>query len=240
MTTPHSKSALPRFFVEGLVIVVSILLAFAIDAWWENRQEQELMQEHIGVLIVELSQTHNDLQTVLENTESSFRATLQLLRWAASPDLQTLDLASFTDVYNDSMNVGAFLAEDVALTALMTSGKVMNLSNPELLALLGKWQNVIESLELDSGHLESNREKTLLDRMIDSNIDASGFFQPFNEAYFEVLQRDIGQERRYLADKGIKTALAMRANRSSRLLRDYQRARQQLEMIISLLEQEAG
>jgi len=30
-----------RVFVEGGVIVGSILLAFGIDAWWERRQERE-------------------------------------------------------------------------------------------------------------------------------------------------------------------------------------------------------
>ena len=29
-----------RVFAEGAVIVVSILLAFGIDAWWEGRQER--------------------------------------------------------------------------------------------------------------------------------------------------------------------------------------------------------
>jgi hypothetical protein len=28
-----------RLIAEGLAIVVSILLAFAIDAWWEQRQD---------------------------------------------------------------------------------------------------------------------------------------------------------------------------------------------------------
>jgi hypothetical protein len=33
--------AWPRMFVEGVVIVVSIFLAFAIDAWWDDRQQAE-------------------------------------------------------------------------------------------------------------------------------------------------------------------------------------------------------
>ena len=31
--------------VESVAIVVSILLAFAIDAWWEERQERRFEQE---------------------------------------------------------------------------------------------------------------------------------------------------------------------------------------------------
>ena len=37
-----------RVFVEGVVIVGSILLAFGIDAWWEGRQERD---EEVQVLL---------------------------------------------------------------------------------------------------------------------------------------------------------------------------------------------
>ena len=46
--------AWPRLLVEGLVIVVSILLAFAIDAWWEDRQEAEKARLQIERVVAEL------------------------------------------------------------------------------------------------------------------------------------------------------------------------------------------
>ena len=39
MATPQIPWA--RVLVEGVVIVASILLAFGIDAWWEQRQDRE-------------------------------------------------------------------------------------------------------------------------------------------------------------------------------------------------------
>lgn len=38
------------FAVEGLVIVASILLAFTVDALWDQRQERELMFEYLTAL----------------------------------------------------------------------------------------------------------------------------------------------------------------------------------------------
>jgi hypothetical protein len=35
----------PRIFAAGVAIVVSILLAFGIQGWWEGRQEQREEQE---------------------------------------------------------------------------------------------------------------------------------------------------------------------------------------------------
>ncbi len=39
--TPTCQIQWPRFVIEGVVIVASILLAFGIEAWWENRQERQ-------------------------------------------------------------------------------------------------------------------------------------------------------------------------------------------------------
>jgi hypothetical protein len=39
-----------RLYVEAAAIVASILLAFAIDAWWEDRQERELEQQYVASL----------------------------------------------------------------------------------------------------------------------------------------------------------------------------------------------
>ena len=36
-----------RYAAEAAAIVASILLAFTIDAWWEERQERELEQETV-------------------------------------------------------------------------------------------------------------------------------------------------------------------------------------------------
>ena len=36
-----------RILIDGAVIVVSILLAFSIDAWWNNRIEQQREREQL-------------------------------------------------------------------------------------------------------------------------------------------------------------------------------------------------
>ena len=41
-------------FAEGLAIVVSILLAFAIDAWWEDRSDRQQLNNGLVNLQTEL------------------------------------------------------------------------------------------------------------------------------------------------------------------------------------------
>ena len=43
-----------RLLVEGVVIVVSILLAFAIDAWWDERQQLSDAEDQVERVVAEL------------------------------------------------------------------------------------------------------------------------------------------------------------------------------------------
>lgn len=43
-----------RLLVEGVVIVVSILFAFAIDAWWEERQQLGDAEDQVARIVAEL------------------------------------------------------------------------------------------------------------------------------------------------------------------------------------------
>jgi len=53
MSPPPSRS-LPTLLLEGAAIVISILLAFAIQAAWETRQEAELEDRALSTVLAEL------------------------------------------------------------------------------------------------------------------------------------------------------------------------------------------
>ena len=52
----------PRVFAEGVIIVVSILLAFAIDAAWESRQASEWRRQTLADLVREAEANRAALQ----------------------------------------------------------------------------------------------------------------------------------------------------------------------------------
>jgi hypothetical protein len=45
-----------RLALEATAIVASILLAFAIDAWWDDRNEAQLERRMLSALLVEFEQ----------------------------------------------------------------------------------------------------------------------------------------------------------------------------------------
>ncbi len=50
----------PRIFAEGLAIIVSILLAFGIQAWWEDRQQRQEERILLAGLLVDLRDDSTD------------------------------------------------------------------------------------------------------------------------------------------------------------------------------------
>ena len=48
--TDEQRIPWKRLYVEAAAIIASILLAFAIDAWWEDRQERVLEQQYLASL----------------------------------------------------------------------------------------------------------------------------------------------------------------------------------------------
>ena len=51
-----------RISVEAMAIIASILLAFAIDAWWEDRNEVRLERRLLTAMLVEFENNIELLQ----------------------------------------------------------------------------------------------------------------------------------------------------------------------------------
>lgn len=124
--------------VEGVVIVLSILLAFIVDAWWDGRQERALEQQYIIRLVSEVdghSESASGLATFQERIRDDALLTYDLL---ASGELESVDAfealkraydatrtltPDFTvDVYRELLATGNLrLFEDQAVRSRVTS-----------------------------------------------------------------------------------------------------------------------
>ena len=51
----------PRIFAEGAAIVISILLAFSIDAWWSDRQLHDEEREVLANLLTEFNRLESEI-----------------------------------------------------------------------------------------------------------------------------------------------------------------------------------
>ena len=88
------QSAWSRFLVEGFVIVASILLAFAIDAAWDQRQSDARRQELIHGLILDFESLAARSEAAFEHAEGlarQNRALLELIASGGSADITELN-----------------------------------------------------------------------------------------------------------------------------------------------------
>ena len=51
-----SRRNIAELALEGAVVVISILIAFALDAWWNDRQLQQETAEDLAIVQFELSE----------------------------------------------------------------------------------------------------------------------------------------------------------------------------------------
>ena len=124
-----------RIITEGSVIVVSILLAFAIDAWWNERIERAQEREHLQSMRDEFKTSIDGAKAILESIQTHAADVDSLIA-----SLKTVEQGQSITVSDKILgSINMWRTTDVStstLNALMSSGNLNQLSNPELRAEL--------------------------------------------------------------------------------------------------------
>jgi len=87
----NSQSVWKRFVIEGLVIVVSILLAFGIDAFWQDRQDKSRTESHLKALQEEIGEAVVAVETSQAHRERRIKVIRELLALITQPDTRSTE-----------------------------------------------------------------------------------------------------------------------------------------------------
>ena len=136
-----------RVLLEGLVIVSSILLAFGIDAWWEDvkdgRSEAAYLSRLEADLRVDLSEWDGQGPALSRKQAALDRA----LSWIQSPDEtpQAIDQL-LEDLAQGTMFAyeGGFVAQSATFDELISSG-TLGLLSPEVRTALQNYFRLVEN-----------------------------------------------------------------------------------------------
>jgi hypothetical protein len=149
-----------RIAVEAAAIVASILLAFAIDAWWDARVERSRSVAQLKTIATEFVEVERQLQ--------QHEARLLALRQAVSdllphigPESQMQSVDSLYALIDLSFRASKMELPTGSLQALLASGELSAVSGDELKALLAAWPAQVSRLRNQSGLLEANREEII-------------------------------------------------------------------------------
>ena len=130
-----------RLIAEAAAIVVSILLAFSIDAWWETRQDR--VEEH--EILIGLEAEFVDLKERLDYWGGMNRTGIQLTTQFLSDDMTDMNRESLENVfiYTSLANV---LDQGGALDALLASGRLELIADRDIRLRLAKWPDWLEDM----------------------------------------------------------------------------------------------
>jgi len=162
----------PRIAVEGVAIIASILLAFWIDAWWDDRQQHDAEQVVLQTLLDDLRDKKELLaemnrfnSAILESSSTLLRVTTGV---EEKPSAEILDrLIGDTWWYSNEA-----LWDSAPMNLLVAGGNLSLVSNPGLVQELAALQVAIGRVRNHYGNDERFHQTVMTPYMI-SNANMS-------------------------------------------------------------------
>lgn len=158
-----------RILVEATAIVASILLAFAIDAWWQDRTDRIVEDQYLQAL-------REDLLSSLELLDQDEASQRQQVGY-----LESLLLTNADTPYSDELrlwiddglfNVGTYLPQLSALDDLESSGQTQIIGNQKIRRILASVRQKLDSMETAQRDFQLSQQK-LIDPFLVDNFNLS-------------------------------------------------------------------
>ena len=143
-----------RLLVEGAAIVASILLAFAIDAWWEDRSDQIRLNEFLWQVRADTLDNQRRLTEALQLERGQLGAVEKILAALRSPKPMTLESArEWTQVEPGFLWFSDPRLLEGAINALVATGEVNLVENTRVKTSL---INYLGQLKADWNEFDRN------------------------------------------------------------------------------------
>lgn len=156
-----------KLFAEASAIVLSILLAFSIDAWWNLRQERANEGVMLAALARELAAIEQEMFNNTIQAEVMISSARSLLQHGRNPALQVSDNQIDRWLCDTTWNFSGL--ESAVTDSLVKGGRLNLLSSTELQVMLVKWPAHID-------YLSNNnlRNQDFLDQQYSPFVRANG------------------------------------------------------------------
>jgi hypothetical protein len=141
-----SSSRTVDFLTEAALIVVSILVAFAVDASWEKRGDALRVQALIDGLHNDFVAVQQELDDALVEHEALERASARWVMLGRSAPPTPALTATADTLLTDLLWQGTFDAPLGTLEALLNAGDLDLIDDPALVRALTSWSAVVNDL----------------------------------------------------------------------------------------------
>ncbi len=131
-----------RVGAESVAIVGSILLAFAIEAWWQDRNELAIEQRSLSALLAEFEENDELLREARDGYERTYTAAIQLLAYF-DQGTDDMDLSEFDQLVGRLISTQSTHLESGAYDALIASGELNLVRDESLRSRLAAWPSYV-------------------------------------------------------------------------------------------------
>lgn len=129
--------------IEIVVVVVSILIAFSLDAWWDRQMERRQEGELLAGLLSEFKEVEAQIEEERRFHEAVKETTLLLMELSLSDD-RPVQADSLDRLLGDLFWWGGESNySSGTLTSVIASGQISIIQNDRLRDLLAEWPRVI-------------------------------------------------------------------------------------------------
>lgn len=144
-----------RLSVEAAAIVVSILLAFAIDAGWDERQERAEEREALESLSVEFEANRDEASVVISFHDRVIQSVATLVEMRQD-EILALPAKAVEEMISSLAAPRTFDAVRGSVDALISSGNLGILRDRELREALTTFVNIVDDAAEEANYLEQS------------------------------------------------------------------------------------
>jgi hypothetical protein len=147
--TANEKTAWKRLSIEAAAIVGSILLAFAIDAWWEDRQNLESEQIALRSLREDFAASRQELSQRLRTLEKS---QIQFAEFQSfnPEDFGRLQQSAVNEMITGLGTGATFDPFLGTIDAMVADGRLALIRNQRIRELLSGWIKAVDDIKEDN------------------------------------------------------------------------------------------
>jgi hypothetical protein len=167
------------YLIEGVLIVVSILVAFALDAAWSEYQDDKVEREMVMELYDELVESETRIQNSINEIElqmKSGREFLEMVGENVPPDYREKSEVLFFDILT-----GNTLEVPMSVNnSILSTGQLRLIENEDLRRRISSWPALVEDvLENHEWHRKNTDEQFI--PMLAGRLDIRSIFSGFSD-----------------------------------------------------------
>ncbi len=211
-------------FIDFLIVVIGILIAFQITEWNEARAEKKRINEQLSSFHEELVLARDDLQNYKTYYEDRIASVTELRQKLSSKT--DFSMMEFNQLAVSSLRGSPLLVAFRAYEEMATTGSISKVADESLRELLYQWDTVLTGIKTTDEILENVRATLIIPVAIEST------------AFGNVFQADERYKQLHTTDRfeiGVEDIRSNRQFDNVMALRQVQ-AEQQLNTLIDFID----